>query len=171
MRAGLRSGLFLSLLIVLCLAAYGFSAVPAQAVSSKAPDFSLKSVNGKTYRLSAYRGKAVLLNFWATWCPACVGEMPSLVAMAGRFKGRLQVLSVSLDSSEGPLKEYLRKHPLPFPVLSDSRREVSFGLYAVFGLPASFLVDRNGNLVNPPIYGAQDWTSPAMLNKIEKLTK
>ena len=168
------SSLSLPIFVVFSLAVFGlaagFSASPARAAVSKAPDFSLKAVDGKTYRLSAYRGKAVLLNFWATWCPACREEMPSLVAMSRKFKGKLQVLSVSIDSSEAPLKEYLEKHPLPFPVLSDPNREVAFDLYAVFGLPATFLIDKNGNLVNR-IYGAQEWTSPAMVNKIEELTK
>lgn len=165
---GLRSGLFLSFLIVLCVVSFGFSR-PARAVS-KAPDFSLKSVNGKTYRLSAYRGKPVLLNFWATWCPDCRAELPSLVAMAGRFEGKLQVISVSIDSSEGRLKEYLKAHPLPFPVLSDPKREVAFDQYAVFGIPATFFIDKNGNLVKR-VFGSKDWTSPRMAGKIEKLIK
>ena len=165
----------MSLLILFCLVSGGFYARPAQAAAragaaSKAPDFTLKAVNGKTYRLSAYRGKAVLLNFWATWCPACREELPSLVALAKRLKGKVQVLSVSIDSSEAPLKQYLRKHPLPFPVLSDPDRAVAFDLYAVFGLPATFLIDRNGNMAER-IYGAQDWTAPEMVNKVEKLAK
>ncbi|MDA8387595.1 MAG: TlpA disulfide reductase family protein [Nitrospiraceae bacterium] len=171
-RPGFKFRFFPPLLIVFCLASFGFagifSARTAEAAAAKAPDFSLKTVNGKAYALSAYRGKPVLLNFWATWCPACREELPSLVKLARKYKGKLQVLSVSIDSPAGPLKEYLGNHPLPFPVLSDPNREVAFDLYAVFGLPATFLIDKNGNLIER-VYGAQDWMSPGMVGKVKKL--
>ncbi|MDA8388151.1 MAG: TlpA disulfide reductase family protein [Nitrospiraceae bacterium] len=154
--------------LVVCLLFFSIAVVLSlQAEGAQAPDFSLKAVDGKTYSLSACRGKAVLLNFWETGCPACVAELPSLAALARRFKGRLQVLSVSIDSSEAPLKDYLRQHPMPFPVLSDPKRDVAFGLYAVFGLPVTFLINGKGDLIGR-ISGGRDWTSPGMLNKIEE---
>ena len=112
----------------------------------------------------------MLLNFWATWCPACVEELPSLKALAQKFSGKLQVLSVSIDGSEAAIKGFLKSDPLPYPVLEDPDRKVAFDLYAVFGLPATFLIDKNGNLADK-FYGAQDWTSPKMVSKIKELMK
>ncbi len=156
-------------LSVFCLAAV-LSPRLAGAAPRKAPDFSLKAADGKVYSLSAYRGKAVLLNFWATWCPACVEEIPSLKALAQRYKGKLQIISVSIDGSERAVKEFLSKDPLPYPVLEDPDRKVSFDLYAVFALPVTFFVDKNGDLAGK-YYGAQDWTSPRMISKVEELMK
>ncbi len=166
---------FLSFVLVFGLI-FGLSGVlsprAAQAApdKSKAPDFSLKGVDGKTYSLSAYRGKAVLLNFWATWCPACVEELPGLQALAKRFKGNLQIISVSIDASESPIKDFLSKEPLPYPVLEDPDRKVAFDLYAVFALPVTFLIDKNGDLAGK-YYGAQDWTSAKMIGKIKELMR
>ncbi len=143
----------------------------ASSAAETAPGFSLKGVDGKTYTLSSFKGKVVLLNFWATWCPACVEELPSLKKLALELKGQdFQVLSVSLDSGEEPIKSFLAREPLPFPVLEDPKRKVAFDLYAVFGIPASFLIDKQGQLVGR-YYGSQDWTSPAMVQKIKALLK
>lgn len=147
----------------------GFLTVSSAA--QKAADFSLKGIDGKTYTLSAYKGKVVLLNFWATWCPACVEELPSLKKLSAEFKGQdFQVLAVSLDSGEGPIKDFLAHEPLPFPVLEDPGRKVAFDLYAVFGIPASFLIDKQGGLEGR-YYGSRDWTSPDMVQKIKALLK
>ena len=143
----------------------------ASSAADKAADFSLKGVDGKTYTLSSFKGKAVLLNFWATWCPACVEELPSLQKLSAKFKGQdFQILTVSIDSEEGPVRDFLAREPLPFPVLEDPKRKVAFDLYAVFGVPASFLIDKQGQLTGR-YYGSQDWTSPDMVRKIEALLK
>ena len=152
-----------------------FSVAPGllsvSSAAEKAPDFSMKGVDGKTYTLAAYKGKVVLLNFWATWCPGCVEELPSLKELAAKLKGQnFQVLSVSIDSDGAPLKDFLARDPLPFPVLEDFQRKVAFDLYAVFGVPASFIIDKQGGMVGR-YYGSRDWTSPEMLGKIKELLK
>lgn len=145
--------------------------LPVSSAAEKAADFSLKAADGKTYTLSSFKGKVVLLNFWATWCPACVEELPSLEKLSAKFKGQnFQVLSVSIDSEEGAVRDFLARQPLPFPVLEDPKRKVAFDLYAVFGVPASFLIDKQGQLTGR-YYGSQDWTSPSMVSKIEALLK
>ncbi|MDA8169689.1 MAG: TlpA disulfide reductase family protein [Nitrospiraceae bacterium] len=146
-------------------------ALARAAAPGKAYGFSLKGVDGKTYSLSEFRGKVVLLNFWATWCGECVKEIPSLERLEARMKGQaFTVLSVSVDDSEEALDKFLRKTPLPYPVLRDPERKVAFDLYAVFGLPASFLIDKNGNLVER-IYGSRDWDSADTVGLIEGLIK
>ena len=143
----------------------------AASAAEKASDFSLKGVDGKTYTLSAYKGKVVLLNFWATWCPNCVEELPSLKKLSAMLKGRdFQIISVSIDEDEGAVRGFLARQPLPFPVLEDPKRKVAFDLYAVFGVPASFLIDKQGQLIGR-YYGSRDWTKPDMVKKIEALLK
>ncbi|MDA8090176.1 MAG: TlpA disulfide reductase family protein [Nitrospiraceae bacterium] len=139
--------------------------------AEKAPDFSMKGIDGKTYTLADYKGKVVLLNFWATWCPNCVEELPSLKKLAAKLKGKdFQVLSVSIDSGEPPVKDFLAHDSLPFPVLEDFQRKVAFDLYAVFGVPATFLIDKQGGLAGR-YYGARDWTSAEMVQKVQDLLK
>jgi len=142
----------------------------AQTKTQKAEDFSLEGTDGKTYTLSSYRGKVVLINFWATTCKPCIEELPSLAALSERMKGRdFVVLAVSQDK-EKALKKFLAKNPLPFPVLRDTHKEVSFDLYAVFALPTTVIVDKNG-YVAERIYGPRDWGSEEEIEKIEELLK
>lgn len=156
---------------VLFLAAAGLSLLPSSAGAAekqKAPDFSLKDPGGKTVALSSSKGKVVLLNFWATWCPSCVSEMPSLNKLYGEMKSRgLEIIAVSTDRSAIGVRDFREEHGLAFPVLMDEDREVT-GLYHVFSLPTSFLINRKGYIVEK-FFGAYDWTGQEMKEKIEKL--
>jgi peroxiredoxin len=137
-------------------------------VNSKAPDFTLKDVNGKTVSLSTFTGKVVLLNFFATWCPPCRAEMPSFNKLSLALKQRgLEVVVISSDRSINDLKDFLEKNKVDFPVLFDADRNVA-KQYRVFSMPTTFLINKNGMIVEK-FYGEYDWTGPETKGKIEKL--
>lgn len=138
---------------------------------ASAPAFELPDITGKKVALSEFKGKVVLLNFWATWCSSCRAEMPSLNRLYGAFKNRgFIVLAVTLDRREEPVLSFIAENSVLFPVLMDKDKEVSFDQYAVLALPASFLIDRNG-LVAERFPGVREWDSPAVKGKISKLLK
>jgi len=136
-------------------------------INRQAPEFRLKDVNGKEVSLASYKGTVVLLNFWATWCPSCRDEMPFLNKLIGQLKNRkFSIIAVSTDRSVSDVKDYLKKHPSDFNVLVDHGLSVSRSLYKVFVLPTSFLIDKNGIIVDK-YYGGEDWTDPEVVRKIE----
>ncbi len=113
---------------------------------SPAPDFTLKTIDGKEIRLSDLKGKVVLINFWATWCPPCQREMPLFERVYRKYKDRgFEILAISTDAEVSKVKEFIKEYKLSFPVLMDNG-EVS-SLYGVQGLPTSFLIDREGKIV------------------------
>jgi cytochrome c biogenesis protein CcmG, thiol:disulfide interchange protein DsbE len=137
-------------------------------INSRAPDFTLKDPAGKNISLSAFKGKVVLLNFWATWCPPCRAEMPALNKLYREKKNRgLEIIAVSTDRSVSSVKDFLEKHKVDFPILFDEDRSAA-KLYRVFSMPTTFLIDRNGTIVEK-FYGEYDWTEPETKGKIEKL--
>lgn len=109
-----------------------------------APDFALTDFNGKPLRLADYRGKLVLLNFWASWCEPCLEEMPRLSAWQRNYGAAgLQVIGVSMDDEAVPAKRLLAKRPVAYPVgLGDDKLGERYG--GILGLPQSFLIDRHG---------------------------
>jgi len=136
-----------------------------------APDFALPSLNGQTVRLSDLRGKAVLLNFWATWCAPCRLEMPTMDKAYQEYKNRdLEVLAVSLDAgSKSVVKNFMQELKLDFPVLLDPDMEV-LRLYRMVGIPASFLIDKQG-IVRHREVGYRDWTTPESRKLLEAMLK
>ena len=140
--------LLVALLLYLGLVTNSSNTTPTGLGSGKpAPDFKLKTLDGKEVSLSDYRGKVVLINFWATWCPPCREEMPLFTKVYRKYKGRgFEILAVSTDSSIDPVKKFVKEYKLPFPVLMDDGK-VSTELYRVQGLPTSFLIDREGRIV------------------------
>lgn len=134
-----------------------------------APEFSLASLQGKPLSLADYRGKLVLVNFWATWCAPCRKEMPGMEALYQRFKGRgLVVLAVSVDDgSKERVKAFVEKYRLSFPVALDPDSKVS-DLFEVAGLPASYLIDPQGKLLGH-VTGIRDWNSPEAVTLVEAM--
>jgi len=129
--------LFLTLIALLALCT--ILSNPVSAAQGSAPDFTLNDINGKKVNLSEFKGKAVLLNFWATWCGPCRAEMPSLNNLYNEYKDKdFVVLAVSVDTSEKPVKSFARELKLTFPILMDKDKAVSFDEYAVLGLPTTF---------------------------------
>jgi peroxiredoxin len=134
-----------------------------------APDFSFSDLNGKKVGLSDYKGKVVLVNIWATWCPPCRDEMPSMQKLYDRFKGEgFQLLAVSIDETgRRAVGPFVQKLNLSFPVLLDPKGKIQ-GLYKITGVPESFIVDREGVLVNK-VVGPMDWSSPEVFRFFQKL--
>jgi peroxiredoxin len=123
-----------------------------------APDFFLKDLNGNSVRLRDLRGKVVLLNFWATWCPACRFEMPSMEAFQKEFSSLgLVVLAVNFRESPGEIRTFYKEHNLSFRALLDPGGE-TFARYETWSLPTTFLIDRRGYVVGKVI-GYRDWHS------------
>ena len=134
----------------------------------KAPDFTLKDLRGNTFTLSALKGKVVLLNFWATWCPPCIAEMPQLNKLHKKLGPRgLHVVAVSTDNSIGYPRDFVSKNGIGFTVLYDENRTVTRS-YKVFSMPTTFLIDKNGIIIEK-FFGDYEWADSVMVNKIEKL--
>jgi peroxiredoxin len=134
-----------------------------------APDFTVPDLSGQVVRLSAYRGRVVLVNVWATWCPPCREEMPSMERLHERLKDRGFVL-LAVSQDEGPIagvKAFVEQMKLTFPVLVDPDGEVG-RKYGIWGFPESFLVDRDGRIVERVI-GPRDWSAPDQIARIEGL--
>ncbi len=109
-------------------------------------DFTLKDLSGKTWTFSELRGKVVLVNFWATWCPPCRKEMPDLDALYQRFESKgFVVLGIS-DEEAVKVEPFIRERKVSFPVLLDPGRKVN-EVFVVEGIPKSFVYDRDGKLV------------------------
>lgn len=113
-------------------------------VGMAAPDFRLPDLTGRVQSLSQYRGKIVLLNFWATWCKPCTTEMPAMQATYDRLRDRgFVVLAVNELEDEAKVREHVRAHGHTFPVLMDGDNRVA-NQYGVYGLPVSVFIDRTG---------------------------
>ncbi len=112
-----------------------------------APDFSLETADGKTAKLSDYRGKKVILNFWASWCPPCKAEMPHMEAFYKEYHTKgVTVLAVNLTTSEkdpSDVSKFIADYGLTFPVLLDKKGEVG-NLYQTLTIPTSYIIDTNG---------------------------
>ena len=130
-------------------------------------DFSLV-LNGKPARLSDLKGKVVLLNFWATWCPPCVDEAPSLNALQRRIAPLGgTVLGVSVDDDEQAYQEFIKHFELAFPTYRDTTKQIPL-TYGTTMYPDTYVIDRNGKL-DRKIVGAQDWSSPEMTQYLNNL--
>ena len=133
-----------------------------------APDLTLKNMAGDTITLSSFQGNIVMINFWATWCPSCKEEMPSLNALyAGMKSTGFEILAVSADKTLSAVHKYLAEHDFDFQILWDEDQTV-MRTYKVFSIPTTFLIDRKGTIVKIFI-GAYDWTDPEVIAEIEKL--
>jgi peroxiredoxin len=139
------------------------------AVGLPAPDFKFPGMDGKMVSLSEFRGKVVLVNIWATWCPSCVDEMPSMEKLYQKLKGNdFEILAVSIDSlGEKVVAPFMKKYKLTFPALIDSAGAIRMG-YRTTGVPESFIIDKDGILVKK-IIGSLDWTKPETLHLFQRL--
>ena len=124
-------------------------------VSSNAPNFSVKDLDGKPLDLSSYNGKVVLLNFWATWCTPCRAEIPNFEQFQTQYGPQgLQVIGLSMDDSDKPVREFYQQFKMNYPVgLSTEKIAQSYG--GILGLPVSFLIGRNGQIAAKYVGAAQ----------------
>lgn len=123
--------------------------VAGKAKGQTAPEFILKDIHGNTVKLSDYKGKAVVLNFWATWCPPCKAEIPWFEDLADKYRGQgLEVIGVALDdSSEKDIASFAQDMKMNYPVVFG--KEETSDLYGgVEMLPTTFYIDRNGKITD-----------------------
>jgi cytochrome c biogenesis protein CcmG/thiol:disulfide interchange protein DsbE len=126
-----------------------------------ARDFTFQA-DGKAQQLSDLRGKVVVLNFWATWCPPCVEETPALNRLAAHMAGQGGVvLGISVDDDAGAYEKFLQDYGVAFPTWRDASRQVATS-YGTKMYPETYVIDRQGKLLRR-IIGPQDWDSPEML--------
>ena len=125
------------------------------ASGNAAPEFSVTDIDGKKLSLSDYRGKVILLDFWATWCTPCRAEIPHFVEMQQKYGPQgFQVVGISMDDDAKPVKEFYRQFNMNYPVaVGDDKLAQSFG--GVLGLPVNFIIDREGR-IHAKYLGATD---------------
>jgi Peroxiredoxin len=130
----------------------------------------LQDMDGKTINLKDYHGKVVLLNFWASWCPPCVHEMPSMAALKTQLKGQdFEILAANLAEDKAAINAFVKSHPVNFPILLDPKGS-AVKEWKVFAYPSSYLIDKKGQ-IRYALFGGYEWTSPAAMHAIEQLLK
>jgi len=134
-----------------------------------AEDFTLRTPDGTSFRLSQHRGKTVLVNFWATWCPPCREEMPAMQRLYAQHKDRgLMIVAVSIDADPAVVSPYVKESKFTFPIALDPKAEVA-NKYGVRALPSSFVVDREGTMTALAL-GPRAWDNDASHSLVEALT-
>lgn len=131
---------------------------PGPAQGDQAPDFALPTITGDTLRLSDYRGKIVLLDFWATWCGPCRSELPHVREAYQRYHPRgFEIVGVSLDQTPEKLKEFIKANDMTWPQIFQGRGAMTplKQSYMVKSIPSTFLLDRDGRVVATQLRGAQ----------------
>ena len=126
------------------------------SVRKPAADFQLNDLNGNPIRLSGLKGKVVLLDFWATWCPPCRAELPHFKELYAQYQGKgLEVIGVSLDQGGEPgVRDFLKRNGIPYPVVMGGENLAK--LYGgIRGIPTTFLIDKQGRIVKQYV-GYQD---------------
>ncbi len=133
-----------------------------------APEIEAPDLSGRAVHLSDYRGKVVLLNFWATWCDPCRKEIPSLLALKEKLSGSpFVVVSVVMDRRIRHIAPFVRKYSISYPVMEGRKGRVDSRYYGL-GLPQTYVIDRNGLLVGR-VVGGRNWASPSSVSYFRAL--
>jgi len=134
-------------------------------IGSTAPNFTIHD-GQQTVSLEQLRGKPVVLNFWATWCPPCIEEMPSLLELHKALGDKVIILAVSEDADDAAYQQFIRDHGVDLLTVRDTQHENE--VYGTFKFPETFIIDRNGKIVRKFI-SAVNWTSPDIVDYLNKL--
>jgi len=162
-RASVLSGL---LILPLTLAGCYSGSRPPN-IGTTAPAFTVQDTDRKV-SLDEFRGKVVVLNFWATWCPPCLEEMPSLVQMQQKMKAKgVEVVAISVDADQGAYQAFLKEHNVDLLTVRDPDQK-SNNLYGTFKFPETYIIDRHG-VLRRKFIGAIDWGTPEILDYLTKL--
>ncbi len=143
---------------------------PRPIIGSPAPDFTFPDMDGNEVSLSDFKGKVIFLNIWATWCPSCKEEMPTIYRLYKRFEGdeRFQMLTVSIDvlGKEAVIPHY-KEMGVYLPTLLDTKSKIK-SIYGISGVPETFIIDKNGKIVFV-VLGPRKWDSERYISDIENL--
>ena len=108
-------------------------------------DFTIKDIDGKNVKLSSYKGKVVLLNFWATWCGPCKAEIPAFVQLQEKYRDKLVVVGFSVDDTAEQAREFVKQFKINYPILlGEGREDVQDAYGPIWGIPASFIISKDG---------------------------
>jgi cytochrome c biogenesis protein CcmG, thiol:disulfide interchange protein DsbE len=135
-------------------------------IGKPAPEFTVKD-SDRSVALRDLRGKVVVLNFWATWCPPCVEETPSLVAMQAKLKDHVLVFGVSTDQDESAYHRFIKVYNVNFLTVRDPEQK-SNRLYGTVAYPETYIIDREG-ILRRKFVGPVDWTKPEIIEYLSKL--
>lgn len=131
-------------------------------------NFTLKDISGNTHLLSQYKGKVVVVNFWASWCPPCVHEMPSMSELYNELNGKpFTILGINIGEEPAEIKDFISKYPVTFPVLLDPLKALP-KKWKVFAFPTSYLLDKQGK-IRYSIAGGIDWDLEELRTVIDML--
>lgn len=132
----------------------------------KSYDWKLKDENGQVFNFESTKGKVVLINFWATWCPPCIAEMPNLQKLYNDYNDKVEFLFVTSDKYN-EINKFLNKNKYTFKVYRPLNNE---GLFDVPSIPRTFLIDKQGHIIIDES-GAANWNSEKVRNQIDALLK
>lgn len=137
------------------------------AVGNIAPDFTLVDQKGKTWTLTQLKGRVVFINFWATWCPPCREEMPSMQRLSAMLpQDRFVMLAVLQNDDPARADDFAAKLGITVPILFDRDKKVG-PLYGLTGVPETFIVDKQG-VIREKIIGPAEWDAPEVLKMLGK---
>ena len=131
-------------------------------------EIRLQDINGNLVSLSDFRGRIVFLNFWTTWCPTCLIEMPSMEKLHQKFKGKdFAMVTVNIQESDSQIKKFFNKFNLTFTALLDTTGEVAIG-FSIRAIPTTFILDKSGRTIGT-IMGPREWDSNKAVALFEHL--
>ena len=157
------------LILLLCLSLFiaACGQGPIAAVGNPAPDFDTVDLQGNVWSLSKLKGQVVFLNFWATWCPPCREEMPSMQRLYAKLpKDKFEMIALFNKDEPAAVKNFIAKLGITIPILSD---EYNFAgtKYGLTGLPETFIIDKQG-IIREKFIGPAEWDSPKFVDMLTK---
>jgi DsbE subfamily thiol:disulfide oxidoreductase len=158
----------LAIIVLLILSACQRESTSPQ-LGKQAPDFTLANLSGQSVRLMDLRGKVVLLNFWASWCPPCREEVPSLVKLNKAMSGKdFRMLAVSIEQGGvEAVEKYFRNAGIRLPALVDADGKVG-KTFGITGVPETFIIDKQG-VIRKKVVGPIDWDDPSVIQYLQEL--
>lgn len=156
------------ILVALCFIVADSLREKVVAVGDRAPAFTVVTDDGRQISASDFGGKLLVLNFWATWCPPCIDEIPSLDAMAKQLRPKgVVVLGISVDRNEAAYQRFLKQARVSFLTARDPEAKISSS-YGTFRFPETYVIDSRGRVRQKHI-GPRDWMDPEILQSLEAL--
>ncbi len=164
--------------LVLVLLIFGFTGCyhgsKPSSIGTPAPDFTIQD-SDRSVTLSQLRGKIIVLNFWATWCPPCVDEMPSLVQMQKKMPDRVTVLAISVDDDANNYHKFLKDHGIDLLTVREGGTKTDTGVispvankYGTSKIPESYIIDRSGT-IRRKFIGPVDWSQAEIVEYLSRL--